>query len=296
MQLGKVTRMRRRLLIAGVTVVSAIATLVVNPAPAAAAPVRDDSKNETVIFVHGWNSNETTDCTATWAKATSLLRDRIDWTGTFVTWGYYSADRNCTAKYNGTQETSLDTLARSLATYIYDNYSSRGEPVDLVAHSMGGLIARRAVAGTQRQDSGFPAYLYVEDAVTLATPHLGTPLAVACRTLQCRQMESGSDFLDRIKVQAENPQSRFGTDWSTLGSEADVVVSESSAIGMSSGHKYTYLSNAGIDHTEMRTNDATPHTFDVKWWHASGPRSGTDLNAGPPLSVMANALHRWQAW
>ena len=281
---------------AGIALMSVLATLIVNPSPAAAAPVRNDSKNETVIFIHGWNSSENTDCAANWAQATSLLRNRAGWTGSFVTWGYYRNDRRCTVKYNGTEATSIDTLARSLANYIYNTYSRRGKSVDIVAHSMGGLIARRAVSGTQRRDSGFPPYVYVEDAVTLATPHLGTRVALACRTRQCLQMQPGSDFMDRLKAQAQNPQSRFGTDWSNLGSEKDRTVSEGSAIGMSAGHKYTYLASANLSHSGIRTHNSTARTFDVKWRHATGPRSGVDRNARASLYIMANALYRWRVW
>ena len=281
--------------VAGMVLASLVAALMGSPA-SAAAPVRDDSKDETVIFVHGWNRNENTNCAATWAPAMSLLRDRSEWTGPLVTWGFYGGDQNCTAKFAGDQDTSIDTLARSLATYIYDNYSRHGRSVDLVAHSMGGLIIRRAVSGTERQDSGFPPYLYVEDAVTLATPHLGTLVALLCNSLQCLQMQSGSDFMDRIARQAVNPQSASGTDWSTLGSESDLTVSEGSAIGMSSGHKYTYLTSANLSHDAIRRHDATTATFDVRWLHATGPRSGVDNNARASLYIMANALYYWRTW
>lgn len=283
--------------IAGAALAAVLGTLIVNPtSAAAAAPVRNDSKNETVIFVHGWNNRENTDCAANWKPAETLLRNKTRWTGKFVTWGYYRGDKHCDVKYNGTQETSIDTLARSLANYIYNTYSRHNKSVDLVAHSMGGLIIRRAVSGTQRRDSGFPPYLYVEDAVTLSSPHAGTRVALLCSKLQCRQMQSGSDFQDRMKRQAMNPQSKFGTDWSTLGSEKDGVVSEGSAIAMSSGHKYTYLANANLGHTEMRTNASAATTFDVKWRHATGPRSGIDRNARSPLYIMANALYYWRVW
>ncbi|MFJ2591339.1 esterase/lipase family protein, partial [Streptomyces sp. NPDC087538] len=50
-------------------------------------------------------------------------------------------------------------------------YSAKGQTVDLVGHSMGGLIIRAALAGYAKGDPTWPDTLYVEDVVTLGTPH-----------------------------------------------------------------------------------------------------------------------------
>jgi len=284
------------ILTAVTAVLAVLSAALVAPSPAAAAPVRNDSKNEAIVFVHGINLNLNTDCTADWGRAGAVLR-REGFTGQFVTYGYYRNNRRCTHNYNGTTDTSLNTVARNLATYIYDEFSRHGKPVDIVAHSMGGLIAHRAISGTQRGDSGFPSYLYVEDVVTLSTPHGGANSAHLCTTrLQCDQMQPGSDFIRSLRSNAPNPQSRFGTDWSTIGSWADEAVSWDSSMDMRAGHKYAYRPSARLGHTGIREHDSTARTFDLQWWHAEGPRNGVDLNAPVALSVAAQCLYRRRPW
>jgi triacylglycerol esterase/lipase EstA (alpha/beta hydrolase family) len=62
---------------------------------------------------------------------------------------------------------------------------------------MGGLIARVALTGVSRGWKGFPPFLYVEDAVTLGTPHGGVAASWvrSCDETQCVQMRPGSKFL-----------------------------------------------------------------------------------------------------
>jgi triacylglycerol esterase/lipase EstA (alpha/beta hydrolase family) len=274
--------------------------VLVAPAPAsAAAPKRGDSKNEAIVFVHGINLSQNTDCTADWAAAGSVLRKQ-DFTGSFVTFGYYKDNKNCTKKVDGTTLTSLNTIAKELAKYIYNQFSKHNKPVDIVAHSMGGLIARKAISGTQRGEDGFPEFLYVEDVVTIATPHTGSNAAglcaIATQDLQCRQMATGSGWLKDLAEVAQNPQSKFGTDWSTIGSASDQYVSVASARGMSAGHAYTYRSSAKLDHTQIREHKSTAKTFDVDWSHAEGSRSGYNDSAEASLYITGNALHRWRTW
>ncbi len=45
--------------------------------------------------------------------------------------------------------------------------------VDVVGHSMGGLIVRGAVYGSSASQAGFSQPLMVEEAVMLAAPHDG---------------------------------------------------------------------------------------------------------------------------
>jgi triacylglycerol esterase/lipase EstA (alpha/beta hydrolase family) len=230
---------RRRLAVPAlvVTVLSLLAALLpVAPASAAAPPRNDGWDN--IVFVHGFDPGVGTpghDCAAYWSAMRAYLQGTTE-----RTWGYYSGNTNCSVNYAGSRDTSLNDLAREFSQFIARTYPN--QQVDVVAHSMGGLIVRRAISGSQRREAGFAYPIYVEDVVTLGTPHGGANLAGACGTflqqLQCKQMAAGSDFLTAL---ASNAQSAFGTDWTVIGSEGDATVTATSATAMSAGHKRIYL-------------------------------------------------------
>ncbi|HEX7168280.1 MAG TPA: hypothetical protein VF230_14975, partial [Acidimicrobiales bacterium] len=137
--------------------------------------------------------------------------------------------------------------------------------VDIVAHSMGGLIARYALAQVARRHADFPPYLYVEDAVTLGTPHSGTGWASWCWTTQCEQMRPGSSFVNWLGTNAPNPQGSGGTDWTAVGSYNDEIVSESSAVAMSASHKVLYLPSADVVHSDYYIDTTDARTADVNY-------------------------------
>jgi pimeloyl-ACP methyl ester carboxylesterase len=84
---------------------------------------------------------------------------------------------------------SPDVYAGVLLPYVKQISDAYGGKVDLVCHSMGGLVARWCVeklGGDQ----------YVDDIVTLATPNQGTLMSfVMDWTPACQAMTPGSDFL-----------------------------------------------------------------------------------------------------
>jgi|GEM_PF-3070698 len=73
----------------------------------------------------------------------------------------------------GTKNDHLDRLSCLLAWYIFDNYTQYGEPVNILAHSMGGLLTRYALGATAAHAAHFPQVLWVNNVVTVATPHGG---------------------------------------------------------------------------------------------------------------------------
>ncbi|MEV5492952.1 alpha/beta hydrolase [Streptomyces bobili] len=231
-------------------------------APASAAPSRSDGKSNTVFFVHGFDPEGETaasDCSDYWSDALAHFDD--NWTGSLVTFGYYSGGNreDCTYKYNGTRGTSITTVAKALANRIYESYTSHGRKVDVVAHSMGGLVIRSALYHVRNGTSGFPPYLYVEDVVTLGTPHNGANglQLLGCKSVfegqkQCSQMTAGSDFLETLP---EDPSiSRMGTEWTVVSSFWDATVSEDSGVGVNASRKTQYHGSGSktIDHTELK--------------------------------------------
>jgi uncharacterized protein (TIGR03437 family) len=101
---------------------------------------------------------------------------------------------------------SIEDLAGAFATFLGSLQFSDGKPVetvDVVAHSMGGLVLRAYLSGKQDASGVFqpPVTTHVRKAVFLATPNFGTPLAslpiasVLGFTKQLDEMSSGSSFL-----------------------------------------------------------------------------------------------------
>lgn len=71
----------------------------------------------------------------------------------------------------------LERTAEQLAKQIAELASSSASSVILIAHSMGGLICRLVLESGAH--SGQPWFSKIEAFITLATPHLGAPLALA---------------------------------------------------------------------------------------------------------------------
>lgn len=220
-----------RVVVLALAVVLAASVLTAEPAAA-----RTDDRAKPVIFIHGLDAwdDAGSDC-AMWHPMMNALRS---WghTGTFHTIKYYTYDTNCTnAIYSGDQNVSIVTLGNKLAWWIWNSYTSRGIAVDIVGHSMGGLIARSALA--QAGGAGAPSYLYVEDIVTYGTPHAGSGWAYGCGWLHCEQIRPGSTFLTNLP---QNPQGAGGTDWSLVSSDSDAIVSAESGHGMYANHEAEY--------------------------------------------------------
>ncbi|CAN5612747.1 triacylglycerol lipase [soil metagenome] len=254
--------------------------VVVQAAPASA---RTDNRAKPVVYVHGYNAfGDGTDC-GMWNSMDQTLRN---WglTGAKVTFRYYFGDTGCShaAENYGVpgrhydpggahdRYTRIEHLGYHLAWMIYNEYSSRGVAVDVVSHSMGGLITRYAISQVQRRHADFPPYLYVEDSVTLGTPHAGTGWADWCWTTQCSQMRPGSSLVNWLSTYAPNPQASGGTDWTAVGSYDDEIVSEGSAVSMSAAHKVQYLGSADMYHSDYYKDTTDARTADVRYSDGGG--------------------------
>ncbi|MFP5380312.1 MAG: esterase/lipase family protein, partial [Vicinamibacteria bacterium] len=242
------------------------------------------------------NLSGSADC-AMWDTMRKRLRA---WgaTGVQRTAGYYFNDEHCSvnvaafgshAAHRGpvvtlpgaqphrdgshTTNTPIEHLAHHLAWAIHETDSRRGRAVDVVAHSMGGLLIRYALAATERGVKDFPPYLLVEDVVTLGTPHGGA--RGAWFGFEAAQMQVGSDLLKALERYAWEPDGRGGTDWTTVGSDDDDAVAADRAAGtdrdrdptsryVGSSHKVWYTTADDIEHGDYGKRDsaaATAHAY-----------------------------------
>ncbi|MEV6963762.1 hypothetical protein AB0M47_01520 [Hamadaea sp. NPDC051192] len=257
--------MRRIAALLASLTLSATVGLVLAAEPAQAGPPRGDTKDNPIIFVHGFAASGGYDCTSQWSSVGAHLRAN-GWTGELMTFGYYGGDTRCSFPNDGNRNTSIHTVAHQLADVIYDNYSSKGRKVDVVAHSMGGLVIRSALLNVQRGTPGWPPYLYVEDVVTLASPHDGARDAGFCALLylQCRQMYPGSGFFGELEVLGTGsggrpvlPVSAMGTDWTVTSSFEDDITLESSGVNVDADHRLQYNAaectggEPGLEHSDF---------------------------------------------
>jgi uncharacterized protein (TIGR03437 family) len=97
---------------------------------------------------------------------------------------------------------TIEDLGAAFGTFLAGLKFTNGQPVetvDVVAHSMGGLVLRTYLSGKQDTAGVFqpPAVTHIRKAVFLATPHFGPPVAslVPISSNQLTEMSSGSEFL-----------------------------------------------------------------------------------------------------
>jgi hypothetical protein len=225
----------------------------------ACEPPRAPAKDRVVIFVHGWEAlGAGSDCNANFGSLKTALRSN-GFTGAMVTIGYYDNDKNCDVNLRSwgavENSTSWKELSKVLSKYVYETYTKKGIAVDLVGHSMGGLITRGAVQGAQAKESGFSAPLKVEDSVTLAAPFEGAAwFSSFCLWGQCSQLKPGASDIKWLLTNAA-PQGVDGTDWTAFGSTNDDTVPNASALAINvpAARKVLYTN---LEHSDYMGNAA----------------------------------------
>lgn len=125
----------------------------------------------------------------------------------------------------GTKDDRIDRLGCLLAWYIFDYYTRYGRAVNVLAHSMGGLIIRDAIGRTSAGAAHFPrTWLSVLRVVTVATPHGGidgeyydyAAQDPSMNGQELADMKPGSAFMNLIGGY-QAPQGTGGTRWSLMG-------------------------------------------------------------------------------
>lgn len=185
---------------AGGTAHSAMLQVTVEPH----ATVPSNSPAPPVILLDGWQA----------PSSTSACPIQPDSTGTFGNLSSYLTARpnqvpvvyffeNCTE----CPACALEKLGANLGAFLDSLRYDNGSPVpqvDVIAHSMGGLIVRSYLSGKQAASGTFtpPAVPKIRKAVFLATPHFGAYLAdnplaplLFGSGVQPQAMKRGSQFL-----------------------------------------------------------------------------------------------------
>ena len=115
---------------------------------------------------------------------------------------------------------SIERLGEAFGKYLgdlkYDD-GSAVESVDLIGHSMGGLIARCYLAGCREDGTFNPSFpRRVRKLVTIGTPHFGADFGANAPDLQAAAMIPGTRFLWDLRIveqcsqRGADPQIRAG--------------------------------------------------------------------------------------
>jgi hypothetical protein len=200
---------------------------------------------------------------------------------------YYPEGTN--ANQDGTNMESLYHVSCLLNWYLHLNFQD-GWNVEIVAHSMGGLIVRNAIYQVQKRMATWtmPATLpNISDVVTFGTPHGGEYGAdqICSLCTQGKDIVPGNYFMNEMFNSAQNPQ-WGGTDWTMIGSYYDVVVDPTSAMWMSGGRKSYFTSDscpACYDHGGYLNDEADYYDATIKWCDGCvyNPSIWNSWNAAP---------------
>lgn len=234
----------KKILAALLSLAALAVTLLVAPGGAAAYTSSTD-----VVFVHGYGP-----CQDAWTEGAGPLQTQYYFRhqplSELHAIDYYSCDTDGTdissyaapagtavpaidaqAPDGGGDNTPIEHYSYELAWYLWDNFASQGKPVDLVGHSMGGLVIAYALQQVAAHNPAFPPSLRVPTVVTFSTPYRGVNLGCTT-TVECQEMLPGSAFISALdRTGAVQPGSGY-TFWVIMGSSAgcDVVPASSTTV------------------------------------------------------------------
>jgi hypothetical protein len=218
------------------------------------------STSNTVLLLHGWNGNSSQDCNSgsEWGTLENFLPNYG--ITHHVSLGFYNADYDCnnyiqgesyhctgwydSGSNDGTVNEDIRHTSCELAWFIWDNYTQYGHYVEVIAHSMGGILIRQAMTDTQFF-TALPPYLEITDVATAETPHQGilsvsawaAVFSANCASpcVEVTQMEDTNPIMVNLNSTSaycnlgwcgfgRNPQGSGGTDWTNISSQNDPVM------------------------------------------------------------------------
>jgi pimeloyl-ACP methyl ester carboxylesterase len=158
-------------------------------------------------------------------------------------WGYRRA---LIALGRPTSSPHLGGMFRSIEKYAHRLVSALDRipgDVDVVCHSMGGIVLRATLA--MRPDLA----ARIKHVVTVASPHTGTAGARGVPLPEARQLSVGAPYLDGLPPL---PQLLPGARFTTIASDADAVVypNETCCVAGSEHHELH-----GIGHAELLVHE-----------------------------------------
>lgn len=282
-----------------------------------AAPASGELRPQApVVFVHGFLLNVCPggDVTPTFSTMVTMLKER-GYSASTETVAYYACDDHGPsiqksgqpgtyfesgqfATGGNTNDTDIRHISYQLAWYLYDTYSSRGQTVELVGHSMGGLIMRWALYQMQIGNPLFPPFLYVRDAITISTPHNGIDDGYDNRTwcptsIQCSQMKPGSSFLEELRNHGMNPQATGGTAWTAMGSSYCDIMSADQSTDMGDVHKVIYTGSQSpgcYNHTSYLTDAGAGLDLPATYRNPGDTSSSSTTRGAHSLAWLIDAL------
>jgi uncharacterized protein (TIGR03437 family) len=160
---------------------------------------------------------------------------------------------NCTVAGTTSSRPSIEVLGTAFGDFLAGLRYSDGSPVtqvDVVAHSMGGLILRSYLAGKSDAVPAAwapPVKTGIRKAIFLATPHFGTAIASQLGSdIQTQEMSLGSQFLFDLNTWNEGLDDLRGVD--------ALAVEGTGGTGVASG---TTSLGAGLDDGVVTLNSAS---------------------------------------
>jgi hypothetical protein len=318
-----VGRLRRHALVFGASLALAATQVIASPNIALG---RTDDATKPTLFIHG-GAGSSAPCDDDFGQLLQELHDN-GWTGNFYMVKYMSSETNCSAipgapgqvvnsslfgfghhnvwdfapndslsTHDG--DTSLEHLSFHLAWYIWYLFTSREVAVDVVGHSLGGLMIRYALEQVALHNSLFPQYLMVEDVVTLGTPHAGQAWLSSFNYELQETNSPSTPFMAWLNANAQNPQGTNGTDWTVIGSHYnggnpawDLLVDALSAVAMNVPHRWRYYLE-DIAHSQYMHVDDPGYSKRAYKWDGSAWTSPVYTYAPVEMIRMATYYGAW---
>ncbi|MGC8505387.1 MAG: esterase/lipase family protein [Thermoplasmata archaeon] len=192
------------------------------------------SQNTYVLLVHGYSPGDLsgTPSTGTWTGGVNFKQQLIDAGYTVGVVSYYGAFsisfNNGYTYYNnsyfGTANTPIQNIGMQMGIALGKIFSSGTATVDIVAHSMGGLVVLYAL------EHYHYSQIDLKNVIFIATPFGGSPFANVAQYLglsstvgqQAYQMVAGSAFLSALDNAAGNAVNNYpDTVWTVFAGNYD---------------------------------------------------------------------------
>jgi pimeloyl-ACP methyl ester carboxylesterase len=200
-----------------------------------------------------------------------------------------------------TTATSIEHLAYHWAWTIKDVFGT--DCVKVIGHSMGGLVARYAIARAEQHDPDFPWDICVEDVVSLGVTHSGASGVPACPDYECEEQMPGSNFITWLGLHARNPQTPGGTDWTNMGSTGDATAPPPGSTNANMDPAHAVVFEEDVAHSSTKpwdhyywknaTNDDI--TANIRWTDRAIGSEATTLDGPWPIrhADMSLAYNHW---